>query len=103
MIWFSLFSICKSIQLKGSLKSWLKRQLQTNESGWNNNNNNNNSIKSGRWELIPIAIDVASAMLFLHSANKPILHCDLKADNCLLTKNNQAKIAGIVYTFSNIV
>lgn len=40
-----------------------------------------------------VCIDVASGMHFLHSRSPPIVHRDLKSDNCLVSANLVVKIA----------
>jgi len=42
------------------------------------------------YDYLPIAIDIANGMAYLHS--KKIIHRDLKPSNILLTKENRAKI-----------
>eukprot|EP00040_Diaphanoeca_grandis_P024873 m.137237 g.137237 ORF g.137237 m.137237 type:complete len:1324 (-) comp29913_c0_seq5:2-3973(-) len=37
--------------------------------------------------------DIASGMLFLHTRDPPMIHRDLKSDNCLIGDNNTIKIA----------
>jgi len=45
--------------------------------------------------LHPILLDVASGMVFLHSADPPIVHGDLKSSNVLVDEKLRAKIADI--------
>lgn len=51
----------------------------------------NNGIVPGRTKL-QLAIDVAEALVYLHSFDKPIIHRDLKAQNVLLSANWEAKL-----------
>ena len=46
-------------------------------------------------EVIKILLDVAEALNYLHSLEKPIVHRDLASKNVLLTKSMHAKIADL--------
>lgn len=50
---------------------------------------------------VEIAIQIATAMNFLHSMDPPILHRDLKSANCLCDKNMTIKICDLGF-FLNI-
>lgn len=43
-------------------------------------------------EKVQIAIDVAEALVYVHSFSPPLLHRDLKSRNILLSSDNQAKL-----------
>lgn len=51
------------------------------------------------YEYLPIALDVASGMAYLHSRN--VIHRDLKPANILLTESNRAKIADFGMSVAN--
>ena len=54
------------------------------------------SIKLDIFTKLSILLDVSSGLLYLHTRlPKPIIHCDLKAENILLTQDFQAKIADL--------
>ena len=48
-----------------------------------------------------ILLDVSLGLLYLHTQTPPLLHCDLNAENILLTPNMKAKISdfGVSRTF----
>jgi serine/threonine protein kinase len=48
-------------------------------------------LASGRTKL-QLALDVAEALVYLHSFDKPIIHRDLKAQNVLLSSSWEAKL-----------
>ena len=48
------------------------------------------SDSSRYYEYLPIAMDIAHGMAYLHSRN--VIHRDLKPSNILLTSNNRAKV-----------
>jgi len=50
------------------------------------------SIHLSTRKKINIAIDIAWAMIYLHSLPIPILHWDLKAENILINQYNQIKL-----------
>lgn len=62
---------------RGNLRSWLKRQ--PTPALWT-------------WQKTRIALDVCSALSYVHAFNPPVLHRDLKSSNILLTKNLRAKV-----------
>ena len=43
--------------------------------------------------ILPILRDIAQGMRFLHVHKPPIIHCDLKAENCLIDSHFRAKVA----------
>jgi serine/threonine protein kinase len=51
------------------------------------------------YEYLPIALDIAQGMAFLHK--KSIIHRDLKPANILLTRDHRAKIADFGMSISN--
>lgn len=51
------------------------------------------------YEYLPIALDVANGMAYLHSRN--VIHRDLKPANILLTEGNRAKIADFGMSVAN--
>ncbi|TKY60182.1 LRR receptor serine/threonine-protein kinase [Spatholobus suberectus] len=66
----------------GSLEDWIKgRRNRANRSGLN------------LMERLNIAIDVASALDYLHNDSEiPVVHCDLKPSNILLDEDMTAKV-----------
>jgi len=61
--------------------------------------NNLLSDTSSCYEYLPIALDIANGMAYLHSKN--VIHRDLKPANILLTKGNRAKIADFGMSVAN--
>ncbi|KAM7466635.1 hypothetical protein LguiB_014197 [Lonicera macranthoides] len=62
----------------GSLENWLHSKRE-------GSNGQDAPHKLNIWQKIRIAIDVASAINYLHcQCEKPIIHCDLKPSNVLL-------------------
>lgn len=51
------------------------------------------------YEYLPIAMDIANGMAYLHSRN--VIHRDLKPSNILLTRDHRAKIADFGMSCSN--
>lgn len=51
------------------------------------------------YEYLPIALDIANGMAYLHSRN--VIHRDLKPSNILLTSENRAKIADFGMSIAN--
>lgn len=51
------------------------------------------------YEYLPIALDIANGMAYLHSRN--VIHRDLKPSNILLTKAHRAKVADFGMSVSN--
>jgi len=51
------------------------------------------------YEYLPIAMDVANGMAYLHSRN--VIHRDLKPRNVLLTHNNRAKVCDFGLSVTN--
>lgn len=43
--------------------------------------------------ILQMLRDVASGMRFLHTAEPPIVHADLKAKNCLVDRSFKVKVA----------
>jgi len=52
------------------------------------------------YEYLPIALDVANGMAYLHSRN--VIHRDLKPSNILLTRDHRAKIADFGMSVANM-
>lgn len=57
------------------------------------------SDTSRYYEYLPIALDVANGMAYLHS--RDIIHRDLKPSNVLLTRDHRAKIADFGMSVAN--
>jgi len=53
----------------------------------------NRSVALPGSALLPIMRDIAQGMSFLHLANPPIIHGDLKAANCLVDSKLRCKVA----------
>lgn len=51
------------------------------------------------YEYLPIALDIANAMAYLHS--RDVIHRDLKPSNVLLTRDHRAKIADFGMSVAN--
>jgi serine/threonine protein kinase len=51
------------------------------------------------YEYLPIALDIANGMAYLHSRN--VIHRDLKPSNILLTRDHRAKIADFGMSVAN--
>ena len=51
------------------------------------------------YEYLPIALDVANGMAYLHS--RDVIHRDLKPSNILLTRDHRAKIADFGMSVNN--
>jgi predicted Ser/Thr protein kinase len=51
------------------------------------------------YEYLPIALDIASGMAYLHSRN--LIHRDLKPSNILMTNENRAKVADFGMSVAN--
>lgn len=58
------------------------------------------SDSSRYYEYLPIALDVANGMAYLHSRN--IIHRDLKPSNILLTRDHRAKICDFGMSIMNV-
>uniref|UniRef100_A0A7S3P4H2 Protein kinase domain-containing protein n=2 Tax=Amphora coffeiformis TaxID=265554 RepID=A0A7S3P4H2_9STRA len=58
------------------------------------------SDSSRYYEYLPIALDVANGMAYLHSRN--IIHRDLKPSNILLTRDHRAKICDFGMSIMNM-
>ena len=52
------------------------------------------------YEYLPIALDIANGMAYLHSRN--VIHRDLKPSNILLTRDHRAKIADFGMSVANM-
>lgn len=57
------------------------------------------SDNSRYYEYLPIALDIASGMAYLHS--RYVIHRDLKPSNVLLTRDHRAKIADFGMSVAN--
>jgi hypothetical protein len=57
------------------------------------------SDMSRYYEYLPIALDIANGMAYLHSRN--VIHRDLKPSNILLTRDHRAKIADFGMSVAN--
>ena len=51
------------------------------------------------YDYLPIALDIANGMAYLHSRN--VIHRDLKPSNILLTQDNRAKVADFGMSVAN--
>mmetsp|Transcript_13879 Transcript_13879/g.16998 ORF Transcript_13879/g.16998 Transcript_13879/m.16998 type:complete len:1403 (+) Transcript_13879:63-4271(+) len=51
------------------------------------------------YEYLPIALDIANGMAYLHSRN--VIHRDLKPSNILLSENNRAKVSDFGMSVAN--
>lgn len=51
------------------------------------------------YEYLPIALDIANGMAYLHSRN--VIHRDLKPSNILLSRDNRAKVADFGMSVAN--
>ena len=51
------------------------------------------------YDYLPIALDIANGMAYLHSKN--VIHRDLKPSNILLTQGNRAKVADFGMSVAN--
>ncbi len=77
----NLCIICELME-KGDLKTvLLSRDKYPLDWQWDSHPN--------KWQMLA---DVVSGMAFLHSFDPPILHRDLKAENCLCTENLDVKL-----------
>lgn len=57
------------------------------------------SDSSRYYEYLPIALDIANGMAYLHSRN--VIHRDLKPSNILLTRDHRAKISDFGMSVAN--
>lgn len=57
------------------------------------------SDSSRYYDYLPIALDIANGMAYLHSRN--VIHRDLKPSNILLTRDHRAKIADFGMSVAN--
>lgn len=51
------------------------------------------------YEYLPIALDIANGMAYLHS--RDVIHRDLKPANILLTRDHRAKISDFGMSIAN--
>lgn len=57
---------------------------------------NNIATKLETNEMMRIGSEIATAIAYLHSLSPPMLHCDLKPSNVMLTNHLRVHIANVV-------
>ncbi|KAG6577847.1 TKL protein kinase [Phytophthora cinnamomi] len=92
--WSSLADLSLVIEYmpNGDLAQFLERQrkLDSQRRGWNWNTDEDSGFTHSK---LTVALDIADALVYLHSFAEPIMHRDLKAQNVLLSNKWVAKIS----------
>jgi serine/threonine protein kinase len=92
--WSSLadLSLVMEYMPNGDLAQFLERQrmLDSQRRGWNWTTDEDSGFTNSK---LTVALDVADALVYLHSFAEPIMHRDLKAQNILLNNKWVAKIS----------
>ncbi|KUF87958.1 serine/threonine-protein kinase drkB [Phytophthora nicotianae] len=92
--WSSLadLSLVLEYMPNGDLAQFLERQqmLDSQRRGWSWSTDEDSGFKHSK---LTMALDVADALVYLHSFAEPIMHRDLKAQNILLSNKWVAKIS----------
>ncbi|GMF32701.1 unnamed protein product [Phytophthora fragariaefolia] len=92
--WSSLadLSLVTEYMPNGDLAQFLERQqmLDSQRRGWNWSSDEDSGFTHSK---LTVALDIADALVYLHSFAEPIMHRDLKAQNVLLSNKWAAKIS----------
>lgn len=92
--WSSLADLSLVIEYmpNGDLAQFLERQrmLDSQRRGWNWTTEEDSGFAHSK---LTVALDIADALVYLHSFAEPIMHRDLKAQNVLLSNKWVAKIS----------
>ncbi|GMF20076.1 unnamed protein product [Phytophthora lilii] len=92
--WSSLADLSLVIEYmpNGDLAQFLERQqmLDSQRRGWNWTTDEDSGFTHSK---LTVALDIADALVYLHSFAEPIMHRDLKAQNVLLSNKWVAKIS----------
>ncbi|KAE9357525.1 hypothetical protein PR003_g1735 [Phytophthora rubi] len=92
--WSSLadLSLVLEYMPNGDLAQFLERQrmLDSQRRGWNWTTDEDSGFTHSK---LTVALDIADALVYLHSFAEPIMHRDLKAQNVLLSNKWLAKVS----------
>eukprot|EP00644_Phytophthora_capsici_P007091 jgi/Phyca11/506779/fgenesh2_kg.PHYCAscaffold_22_\ len=92
--WSSLADLSLVIEFmpNGDLAQFLERQqmLDSQRRGWSWSRDEDSGFTHSK---LTVALDVADALVYLHSFAEPVMHRDLKAQNILLSNKWVAKIS----------
>ncbi|KAK1929984.1 putative serine/threonine-protein kinase drkB [Phytophthora citrophthora] len=92
--WSSLADLSLVIEFmpNGDLAQFLERQqmLDSQRRGWSWSKDEDSGFTNSK---LTVALDVADALVYLHSFAEPVMHRDLKAQNILLNNKWVAKIS----------